>query len=485
MTSDEFRAEYRVGQRLTSVGIRTTLAQESRKGRIVLVHELAHASEPEQRRARILLRELGPNEASQVIGTFDVDGETVVVTKFLLGFTSLLGWLEAAVAESSTTVIVTSDNPSTMDMAIHNPDYRRPLTDLPLAPALEDTSTKPVLASPVDRTPTPPPVQSSPTSSVTTPEDEPTSSFTKLFGESESSPAPLAPSDAGPPNRSGDGPGEFTLNFGAPAVDATAASQDPGIDVSRGFRAPEAMSLPPVLDPAPAGAAAQTEPTPDESTTADEPGTGDFTRLFGNEPNVPPPGPATPKPPPAVHAIPSERPKTSPPPAPFVRQPSANVFAVDETGPSPIAPIADTSLPPPPRVRLEALEGVPVRTDSGMRGEYDSGPRAPASVPPAPFSAPPLVPVQAGRTQTPAPQSNRPAAPSPLGNPATLAQGGYTEVLTPARPPLSAAPPRNPTPTVAPAAPPARTSYIPLIVGLIVFAVLMAALVAYFVMSSS
>src|SRR5687768_16134137 len=45
MTPDEFKAAYRPGQQLTSEGIRTTLAQETRKGRIVLVHELASAPE--------------------------------------------------------------------------------------------------------------------------------------------------------------------------------------------------------------------------------------------------------------------------------------------------------------------------------------------------------------------------------------------------------------------------------------------------------
>lgn len=488
MTSDEFRAEYRVGQRLTSGGIQTTLAQEARKGRIVLVHELAPASEPEQRRALILLRELAPNDASQVIGTFEVDGETVVVTKFLMGFTSLLGWLEASVAESSTTVVVTSDNPSTMDMAIHNPDYRRPLTDLPVSPSLEDTSTQPVLASPVARTPTPPPAQPSPPlpakpsppPSVPTTEEEPTSSFTKLFGESEASVARLADSAATMPDRSVDGPGEFTLHFGASAVDATPSSQDPSIDVSRGLRAPEAMSLPPVSEPAPAGDTAPTAATPAKPTTADDAKTGDFTRLFGNEPGTPPPGPATPKPPPAVRATPMEQAKASQPPPPFVRLPAANAFDFEDTGPAPIAPVADASLPPPPRVRLEALEGAPVRSDSASRGQYDSAPRGPASVPPSPFSVPPLVAVPAGRVPTPIPQSNRSAA----VNPATLPEGGYTEMLTPARPPLNAAPPRTPTPAVGQAAQPPRTSYTPLIVGLIVFVVLMAAFVAYFVMSS-
>ena len=447
MTLDEFKAEYRVGQRLTSVGIRTSLAQEARKGRIVMVHELATATELEQRRVLHLLRELTPNDAAQVIGSFQVDGDTVVVTKFLMGFTSLLGWLEAAVAESSTTVISTSDNPSTMDMAVHNHHHRRPLAERAVAPALEDTSTQPVLGSPTAGNASPLPGTSSPTPSVPTPEAEATASFTKLFGEPERSAEPPA----------------------APAV-----------------RAAEPMSLAPVSHHTPP-AGAPTLPEPVKAPTADEPKTGDFTRLFGNEPSSPLPAPASPKPPP-VRATPMEQPTATPPPAPFIRRPAADVSPADETGPSPIAPIADSSAPPPPRVRLEALEGVPMHADPASRRDYDSGPRGgPASVPPAPFSAPPLIAVPAGRKPAPTPQSERPdlrpAAPA-FVYPTTPSEGGSTEVLTPARPPLNSAPPRTPTPAVGQAPLPHRTSYTPLIVGLGVFVVVMAVIVAYFVMSS-
>ena len=106
-----------------------------------MVHELARTTPPEQTRCANLLKQLGPDDAAQIIRDVEVDGERIIITKFLLGFTSFRDWLEAAVARQSTFVIDTRGNPPTMDLSVHDAGrhYSTPAESLAL-PALDDTA---------------------------------------------------------------------------------------------------------------------------------------------------------------------------------------------------------------------------------------------------------------------------------------------------------------------------------------------------------
>lgn len=465
MTSDEFHAQYRRGQYLTSEGVRTSLAQEMRKGRIVLVHELVTATEPERQRAQSLLRQLAPDDASQIIGTFDVDGGPVIVTKFLPSFTSFLGWLEAAVAERSTTVIDTRDGPATIESAIRGD---RPPMEQPVSPALEDASERQDLGAPAP----------------------PSGSFTKLFGES----APTAPSAA---ERGTDGPVDFTQLFGSSGDLVPGPPQTKQADTGlRSGRDTEQVNPVTPDDPAPPARASESAPLQPASarlTPIEEPATGDFTHLFGGEASPSAPIPSPSKPPP-LRTVPLEHPQAFSPPAPVIHRQPPTAPPHDEMGLEPSAqtfrePIAPT----PPRIRLGALEGAPPNAaPRPSRPGQESGAPVVASTPSVPFSLPPPLGTESvsGPGPPAAPLTPRPdlrAAARPLATHVSPAEGGYTEVLTPARPPLNAGTLRAPTPGATPmsAPSPPRASYTPLIAGLSVFVVLAVAFVVYFVMSAS
>ena len=151
-----------------------------------MVHELATTTPAEAHRLTILLGQLSKRDASQVLASLEVDDGKVIVTRFLLGFTSLREWMERAVAESSTLVADTKENPPTMDLAIHDvPRRYTPTEQEAITPSLQDTS----IGMPGDRT--------SPKDDViikaprpTEPSGEP--GFTELFGA-------LDPSGSRPP----------------------------------------------------------------------------------------------------------------------------------------------------------------------------------------------------------------------------------------------------------------------------------------------
>ncbi|MDP1858718.1 MAG: hypothetical protein Q8K82_08605 [Gemmatimonadaceae bacterium] len=125
MTREEFTAAFRIGQPIASDGVKTSLGQEVRKGRLVLVHELS-SSPGEQQRILLLLKHLPPKAAELVVLSADVGGEHVVVTKFLLGFVSLRDWLERANAEHSTFVADTRDDVSEIDLGVHYRERQTP-----------------------------------------------------------------------------------------------------------------------------------------------------------------------------------------------------------------------------------------------------------------------------------------------------------------------------------------------------------------------
>src|SRR5690348_3681875 len=104
MTGNEFNAEYKLGQRISSGNVETFLAHGTPTRRLVMVHRLAGADETERRRINYLLDAL-PTRSTTLLTRVDVDGEPVIVTEFLPDFVNLRDWLEAAVAMQTTVVI--------------------------------------------------------------------------------------------------------------------------------------------------------------------------------------------------------------------------------------------------------------------------------------------------------------------------------------------------------------------------------------------
>jgi hypothetical protein len=480
MTRQEFQAAYVLGQRITSDGVTTSLAQEVRKGRLVMVHELSTTTPAEAHRLTILLGQLSKRDASQVLANLEVDEERVIVTRFLLGFTSLREWMERAVAESSTFVADTKENPPTMDLAIHDvPRRYTPTEQEAITPSLQDTS----IGMPGDRTPLPTPatkddvIIKAPRS--TEPSGEP--GFTELFGALDPSgsrpppppssapvtrppPSPLSAGDQDPGNS--DETGGFTRLFGEDASippRQAVPAQSPPTPTPIATEPPAPPTRAPVT---PAPTPAPTARRPEERVLKEEagdPATGGFTQLFGEGRDRG-----------IVSASEDALPRISPP-----RLPSAPPA-------TPAAPsVSDRKAAPgPPRLNLSALEGAP----SAGRPPTPHG----EPVGHAPGSGLPVTPLP---LSVPARPSDRGPAPDvfveravpernlapPFSNPGgTPARGSYTEVLTPARPPLAPAPPR-PTPAQAASPPPPpRPSLAPLIIILTVLLVLAVAIVIVF-----
>lgn len=442
MTSDEFKAAYWPGQVLTSEGVRTTIAQELKKGRIVLMHELAAAPESDQRRATELLDQLNPTDARLVIGTFDVDGATVIVTKFLPGFTNLLDWLEAASSDApsdAARITEAANGPpsETFTKLFADPPSPPPETPVPITP--DESRVEP-----------PPP---SPRSTPAPPLDPPSESFTKLFG---SVPVPQPP-PAHPTSES------FTELFGR----ALAPPNEPrgsGESISAVFGSSQGKEPGPLGDPV-------------AKSPAEYPGNAprneDISAFFGFE--------ASPTPPPAAgqRSLPLDPVRELPPPPPGPAKAIApNAPDFGSRPPS----IDDHPTPHPPRIRAEIF-------DPGITTDPRSDARGPATPVPSPFSAAPSPsadPAMGPPSFPPAPFDSRTPA-RPVVRSAAPVEGTYTEVLTPARPPINAAASRAPTPAApqpsAPAAPP-RPSYLPLIIGLSVIGLVAVVLVVYVVMSA-
>ena len=478
MTRQEFQAAYVLGQRITSDGVTTSLAQEVRKGRLVMVHELSTTTPAEAHRLTILLGQLSKSDASHVLANLEVGDDRVIVTRFLLGFTSLREWLERAVAESSTFVADTKENPPTMDLAIHDAPRRYTPPDQAAAtPSLQDTS----IGMPRDVEPlAPPPANNDDVVVTSTRAAEPSGEpgFTELFGALDPGgstvqpppgmapvtrpPAPMAAAKQDP----GDSEvtSGFTRLFGEDAaitLPDVAPLQSPTADrVAPEPAAPETSPpiAPPVtLPPAPVDRATEERSKP----AATEPATGGFTQLFGEALGRG-----------SLSASEDAIPHIAAPGLPST--PPANPVAPSVSG--------RAAAPGPPRLNLSALEGAP----PGARSPFPhAAPSPPGSTPPG--SGGPLTPLPLA---TPAGSSDRgPAedvfgqravpernAAPPFGNPAGPPAGGsYTEVLTPARPPQASAPPR-PTPSPG-APPPPRPSLAPLIIILTVLLILAVAIV--------
>src|SRR3989454_12207391 len=93
MTLDEFRAKYRLQNRLTQRGVASYQALDS-SGRVVMVHSLDSAPREEVDRVRSLVHRLDAVDRKKILEILDVDGAPVLVTEYLQGFHTFAQWLE-------------------------------------------------------------------------------------------------------------------------------------------------------------------------------------------------------------------------------------------------------------------------------------------------------------------------------------------------------------------------------------------------------
>src|SRR6267143_501211 len=93
MTLEEFRAKYRLQQRLTQRGVASYHAVDS-SGRVVMVHSLDSASREEVDHVRGMIHQLNAADRKRILEILDVDGVPVIVTEYLQAFQALAPWLE-------------------------------------------------------------------------------------------------------------------------------------------------------------------------------------------------------------------------------------------------------------------------------------------------------------------------------------------------------------------------------------------------------
>lgn len=525
ISRDDFARLYTPGQVLVPEGIRTSLAQERSKGRLVMVHELVN-SPGERRRVLNLLNQLGAEHSALVLGAFLIDDEPVYVTKFLLGFVSFRQWLEHAVSEKATVLLDTRSDVSELDRSTHDgaptnlalktTEVERVSLSLESVPALEETSVGltpvPPTPPPQVRAPVPPPVlrtatipavanpPAPPAAPVASPPslrvpnvaaaDTPAAEdFSGIFGRAEApAPAPLA-----------------APVVPTPVSPATAAPQVDDFSGLFGKATPPPPSIPAedfsgIFRKAPAPSPAPPPLTPKASPADDA---GSFTEFFGGSqgtsappaPQVPPPvapiatapvRPPSPIPPVAIPtppALPSQRdlPPTpapivaSPPPqpAPPAPPPSQDSGGFTELFGGGAPKHVESPRPPLPPLQQDVrASAAPPPPRINMPGAAVTPPQPrPAAAVAQPPSAPQLSPLMADpvRPQAPRVPSASSAAPS-----------DFTEMLKPARPPLpSAGPPVLPQtpPPATPAA--AKPSMLPLYIVLGVCVVLVIAVLIY------
>jgi hypothetical protein len=419
MTSAEFNARYQLVKQVTEGAVCTYHAVAS-TGAVVMVHILDPGALDENRVLVELLGSLDPAERPRILEVDEVDGATIIVTRFILDFPSLRGWLEAhASAEPGGT-------PPTLPFAL---EAAPPATPEPRA--VPDPQ---------------PPAQSEPPAGTKEPGE-----FTRLFRSPAADSAPAEPAEPAAKE-----PGEFTRMFRAqakpekPVASAPPPAREDPDDRTRLFAAEQPRKDAPLPFPTP----------PPGSKPA-----GEFTRIMraaAAPPDPPSPPPAAVKPPPAAVQPPLAA-VPPPPPAPPAQPPASGEFS---------RMFGAQSGPPP---HQENPFGAP---HSGLTGRFaapgqggkagagdDYLSKLDASRPSGPSRDDPLAGWGAA-----GPAGPPPSAPRPSG------AGEYTRIIS-ALPPAPE-PPRAPPPPRPPPKPDKARPW--LIGGLIAIAVLAAILVLVF-----
>ena len=393
MTSAEFAATYRVLKTLTEHGARSQIAQEVALGRMVMVHTLdvTNAMDPQRLRADIGM--LPPSAGEQVLGVFDVDGTTVVVTRFLASFTDLPSWIREHAAVDDTKTLVMEARP------VKPAEPAAPVS--PPAPLAASTGGFTAIFAPA--------AVASP--DVMPPKAPAIPSFTDMFGvvkaaESESAPVPPVP--AVTPQASE--PGEFTRQFqkmspppsagtppAAPPVAATPAPAPPAAQGGDSFtKVFGGVKVPPAAPPSPA-AMTQAPPPPLASPPPTKGGES-FTQIFGGI--TPPPAPTAPttSAPPAAARFgsvippqPLEAPRQQPaaPPPPPKKASGEFTQLFDRLTPS-------VSVPAQQRPPASPPSAPPMAAPAAPTPSWNQAPSPAAATPPTPaWQSPPAPPTSA------------------------------------------------------------------------------------------
>jgi hypothetical protein len=425
MTSAEFAATYRVLKTLTEQGARSRIAQEVALGRMVMVHTLDVGSAIDRQRLRAAVGALQPAAAEQVLGVHDVDGTTMVVTRFLTTFTDLPSWVRdnATVDDAKTLVIAAVPTAPTVPSPPAAPAQAVPSATVP--PRTTDAGFTAIFTPAAVATPD------------TTAPKPPAPSFTEMFGAVKDSSTPPPP-----PPSSGSAPtvvpgtsqaGDFTRQFVAksplgpvappPAAALGTASVAPGAPAAPAAKAGASFTQMfggVTSTPAPTPAAV-TPPAPTPPTTS--------TPATQQSAATPPAAPrnAAPSPTPPASAAKGGESFTQvfgsmaasqPPPAPL---PAAPQFDSVIPPQAPEAPRLQPATPPPPKKSSGEFTQLFDRLTPGMSAPAQPRPQAP---PAAAQVVPPAAPTPSW-SEPASPPASTPPAPTWQSPPApTLAGGG-------------------------------------------------------------
>ena len=485
MTHDEFTRAYDVHKLIAEGQVRSFFGRSRTSKVVVLLHHLDGGDTPENAARLARVAALAGEGGSQVLDVCEVEGTPVVVTRFILNFTTFDAWLaaESPTPAASKQPVGGAPGDFTSQFGQQKPRPDRLPSDISTDVTVPLQRVEP---PPSARQPGRPPEKTPPAPAPTAPPGE----FTKLFrppGHPPAEPrpasqaaAPPSPTPAtGAPGKKG--MGEFTRLFGAPMEAAPPATSAP---------APAAGPA----SPPPGGS----HPGPGSGTPAAR--KGDFTALFGKPvtPDVPTPPPARLQESPAPWPAPA--PERAAFPEPQVAEDDLS-RRLRGTAEPPLAP----SAPPPPMPAF----GVPApeAPKPGAPGDFTRVFGAPPPEPPmaggpqiqGPGPAPVLQPPQpapgAGAPPQPAADyqarlQGTPLAPAPVppAIPSPVSGGGIASEFTRAlrrlsasvlRPPVE---PEKPAAEAPPGAPPSALPWVFAILG--VLAVVAVGIVLYFVLTA-
>ena len=295
MTLEEFRAKYRLQQRLTQRGVASYHAVDS-SGRVVMVHSLDSASREEVDRVRGMIHQLNAADRKRILEILDVDGVPVIVTDYLQVFQTLAQWLEVrtrSAPAAPTVPTASSQGPPRGEFTqLFGPAEipKTPIVESPksatptpaggeftqlfgaIGPAAADSHKTPQGPStPLPPAPPAPPAPTAPTAPTASPT---AGEFTRLFGAIKDEPASAAPTEPAPP-----------------ATPTPPAAERPKIVVrwreSTPAEPPPPAAAKPQIRWKASGPDEVAQPQPPTPSAPSPKGPGDFTRLFGPHEDMP------------------------------------------------------------------------------------------------------------------------------------------------------------------------------------------------------
>jgi hypothetical protein len=490
MMRAEFNSRYQVIRTVTQGAVRTHHAFAS-TGNVVMVHEIDPSAAQEAVLLAGMIARLGDSERERILDVMEVEGTTMIVTRFLLEHETLRGWLEASLSHHGA-----AGTAETMPVP-------PPVEESPRAGASPRTGQPSPPSEPPDPKPAPDPNVAREIGAQEGPGE-----FTRLFRAQPppAEPPPASPEGSGPEGSGNvpeveaegrdpeaeapgsgqaprpreapvdEGPGEFTRMFQAvvaptsPAPEeeqgtpAPARREETNTEAAGPGRPPSSPTLPTTSGPS---VIDTPDPTPQPEVREESRGPGEFTRIFGAQN----PGPSHPTPaePPVRGGYPLNRddeyrsrlgPTPASTPLPPTPSPPHSPDAQEDPGPGPLDLPRPPSAPPPPGEYTRIIQAMdrPTPGPTAVPGAPPGHPSQPGSAPAHPGGNPPHqpggYPPLPGALQTP----GYPPPPQPGAT-----QGPYG---------VPSGPPPSPGPS--------RTL---VIVGLVAIVVLAVALILFFALA--